>query len=332
MPYTLRVWVLILRYQSCFTSCGGILSVAIVILLCFQESLFKGIRENKGLFTNRKLNTNMLLCLIQLCNGTFTEALMNNDRAFTNLRCIVRCRFLSDLGYLCCRFHTILVSNRCIRFRLYRCRHWSRTSLTGRNRLLGRYRDILHSRNFEDSRCFHSSLLIVEQLVILSTLDDSIPTTDILAFVLVDTSIGQAGILVALKLEDGIIHEVCIENAQRTKQLEVLNIKTSNLLEEARFQLRNNIFQGTLTIIGEIHKYRYTGSELDELLLNLFTHGFVFFFFVGEFLLLFLSLFAAFFLGFLNGFWNIQSFYIISYPSKSLWLSHSRFSEIHEYG
>lgn len=34
----------------------------------------------------------------------------------------------------------------------------------------------------------------------------------------------------------------------------------------------------------------------------------------------------------INVCWNIQSFYIISYPSKSLWLSHSRFSEIHEYG
>ena len=62
------------------------------------------------------------------------------------------------------------------------------------------------------------------------------------------------------------------------------------------FQLRNDILQRTLTIVRQIHEYRHTSSKYDELLLNLFTHGLIFFFLVGESLLLLRSLFASFFL------------------------------------
>ena len=54
------------------------------------------------------------------------------------------------------------------------------------------------------------SLPIVEPLLVRFTLDYAIPAADIFAIVLVDSSIGEARIFVAIEFEYCIIHQTCV--------------------------------------------------------------------------------------------------------------------------
>ena len=74
------------------------------------------------------------------------------------------------------------------------------------------------------------------------TLDNGIPATNIRSSMQINACIGQAGVLISFELEDGIIHQACIEDSKRAQHLKVFYIQTSNLFEEARFQLRDNVF------------------------------------------------------------------------------------------
>ena len=115
---------------------------------------------------------------------------------------------------------------------------------------------------------------------------------------LVQAGVGQAGILIALEFKDGIVHQAGVEHIQFHQQIEVLHIQTGHFFEKSRLQLRDHILQRALPVIRQIHKDRHTGGKFDELLLNLLTHGFVFFFFLGDFLFLLLGeLLALFLLG-----------------------------------
>ena len=76
----------------------------------------------------------------------------------------------------------------------------------GDRRLFRRDRNIFKLRHFNNCRGFHRCLLIIEELIVLGAFDNSIPSTNIFAFMFVDTGIGQAGVLVALELKDSVIH------------------------------------------------------------------------------------------------------------------------------
>ena len=113
---------------------------------------------------------------------------------------------------------------------------------------------------------------IVKPLLVLFSLDDAVPATYILAFVPIDSRIGEAGILVALEFEYGIIHQACIEYSKRAQKLKILYIKPRNLLEEPRLKLRDNILERALPAVGEIHKDGYPRGKFDKFLLNLPAH------------------------------------------------------------
>jgi hypothetical protein len=113
---------------------------------------------------------------------------------------------------------------------------------------------------------------IVKPLLVLFSLDDAVPASYILAFVPIDSRIGEAGILVALEFEYGIIHQACIEYSKRAQKLKILYIKPRNLLEEPRLKLRNNILERALPAVGEIHKDGHPRGKFDKFLLNLPAH------------------------------------------------------------
>ena len=52
------------------------------------------------------------------------------------------------------------------------------------------------------------------------------------------------------------------------KKLKILYVKASNLFEQSRLKLRDNISERPLAIIGEVHENRDTGSKLDKFFLN----------------------------------------------------------------
>ena len=101
----------------------------------------------------------------------------------------------------------------------------------------------------------------------------------------VDAGIGQAGILIALELIDGIVHQIGIEDIQRAEQLKVLHIQTCDLLEKPGLQLCDHVHKGLLAEICQIHEDRYAGGKFDQLFLNLFAQRLVLFLFLRQFLL-----------------------------------------------
>ena len=75
---------------------------------------------------------------------------------------------------------------------------------------------------------------------------------------------------------DRVVHQRAVEQSQADKQLEILYGQARDLFEQAGLQLRYHIFQRPLTIVGQIHENRHPCGELNELLLNLLSQGFVF--------------------------------------------------------
>lgn len=123
-------------------------------------------------------------------------------------------------------------------------------------------------------------------LVIISALDDSIPTTDMLAFVIIDASAGQTGALVTLELNDSLIQRFSLTAITDQSRRKSLTSRTVTFLKRTGFKCVYH-FQETLMIIDEIQKYRHMSSELDEVFPNLFANGFIFFFLFREFLFFF---------------------------------------------
>ena len=86
----------------------------------------------------------------------------------------------------------------------------------------------------------------------------------------VHSRIGEGGILVAAELVDGVVHEGVVEDPKRHQELEVLDREPRHLLEELWLQLRDNVLERLLAVVGEVHEDRDTRRELDKLLLYLF--------------------------------------------------------------
>ena len=116
----------------------------------------------------------------------------------------------------------------------------------------------------------------------------------------VDAGIAETGILIALEFIHRVVHKRFIEYAERHEKLKISGIQTGDLFEIIRLQIGDNVDHGLLTVVGEIHEDRDTGSELDELFLDLFAEGLIFLFLVGDLFLLRRVLGGAFFSGLLD--------------------------------
>lgn len=79
----------------------------------------------------------------------------------------------------------------------------------------------------------------------------------------IDTYIGKRSILVTLEFIDSIIHQRRIEDVERHKQLEIRDRQSRYLLEQPRFQLRDDIIETSFAEIRQVHEYRYARSEFD---------------------------------------------------------------------
>ena len=129
-------------------------------------------------------------------------------------------------------------------------------------------------------RGFHRCLLQGKHLVVVGIREHCIPTATILALVTINAGIAQTGIFVPLEFVHGIVHQRVVEYTQRYQQFKVLHRQTGDLLEQTRLQLGDHVLKATLPVVGQIHKHRNAGSELDELFLNLLALGLVLFFLV----------------------------------------------------
>ena len=109
---------------------------------------------------------------------------------------------------------------------------------------------------------------------------------DALALVAVHAGIDEARVLVPAELVNGVIHARIVEYAKRNQQLEVGHGKTGDLLEKPRLQLRDDILQCLLAVVGQVHEHRDSRSELDELLLNELALALVLLLLLGELALL----------------------------------------------
>ena len=118
---------------------------------------------------------------------------------------------------------------------------------------------------------------------------------------LVDASVFQGGVFVALEFVHGVVHQFAIEYAKAYEETEILEGEAGNFAEEFGLQLLDNVFQAVFAIVREIHKDRNTGGELDKFLLDLFALALVFFLLLGKFFLLLRGEVVAFLLlGVLN--------------------------------
>jgi len=123
---------------------------------------------------------------------------------------------------------------------------------------------------------------IHECLIILFFAQDGVIEPDVLAFVPVDADVSQAGILIALELVDRVVHEGTVEDAEAYQKLKILHGESGHLFEEAWLQLGDDILEGALAVIGQVHEGGNPRRKFDELFLNLPALALVFFFFFAE--------------------------------------------------
>ena len=101
-----------------------------------------------------------------------------------------------------------------------------------------------------------------------------------------DARVGQARVLVAAELVDGVVHDRVVEHAERDQQLEVAHLQTRHLLEQPWLELRDDVLQALLAIVREVHEHGDARRELDELLLDLLALALELLLLLGELLLL----------------------------------------------
>ena len=104
-----------------------------------------------------------------------------------------------------------------------------------------------------------------------------------------DARVTQRGILITPECEYGLIHLLGVEYLESNEKVKVLYSQTSDCLEQPRLDLGNNVLQGVLSEIGQIHERRNTGCEFDEFFLHELALGLEFPLLVGDLLLLFLG-------------------------------------------
>ena len=106
--------------------------------------------------------------------------------------------------------------------------------------------------------------------------------------VALDAGVAQRGILVAAEGEHGLVHLLGVEHLEAHEQVEVLDRQAGDGQKQVGFQLGDDILQGVLAEIGQVHERRDARGELDQLLLDELALGLVLLLLVGELLLLLL--------------------------------------------
>src|SRR5450756_2537526 len=101
--------------------------------------------------------------------------------------------------------------------------------------------------------CILAFLIHKRGLIVLGC-QHSVVETDILTLVFVDASVAEAGILIPLEFVDCIIHQSAVEYSKTDEQLEVLHVQSSDLLEQSRLKLCNDVLQTPLSKVRQIHE------------------------------------------------------------------------------
>ena len=148
------------------------------LVLYVQKTLHKGGFYGEHLLANGELNTNVLSCFVDPTNLAFAEGFVDDENALLNLG-VIKCRGLRFCGIGLClsnrRLNAVCGSNQI--WLLFRFGLGLGSDRSGRHfsfpRLRSNHRE---GGNFLGS--LHGCLLIVEQSLVLFTLDNSVPTTD----------------------------------------------------------------------------------------------------------------------------------------------------------
>ena len=106
---------------------------------------------------------------------------------------------------------------------------------------------------------------------------------------LVDASVFQGGVFVALEFVHGVVHQFAIEYAKAHEETEILEGEAGNFAEEFRLELFNNILEAVFAVVRKVHEDRDTSRKLDEFVLYLFPLALVLLLFFCELLFLFRS-------------------------------------------
>lgn len=86
--------------------------------------------------------------------------------------------------------------------------------------------------------------------------------------VAVDPGVGQRRVLVAAEGEHSLVHVGAVENVERNQQMKIIDAQAGDRLEQAGFELRNDVFERVLAEVGEVHERRDAGREFDQFLLD----------------------------------------------------------------
>ena len=116
----------------------------------------------------------MFLGFVNLGDRTFSKCFVQNNGAILYIGCdklLLLCSRFSGSRYS--RLDTVLRGNRGCRLHLSRRSGRCMNRSAGDCRLFRRNRNIFKLRHFNNCRGFHRGLLIIEELIVLSTFDDS---------------------------------------------------------------------------------------------------------------------------------------------------------------
>src|SRR4051794_15391278 len=86
--------------------------------------------------------------------------------------------------------------------------------------------------------------------------DGVVETDSAQARVAVNARVRKRGVLVATERKHRLVHLRGVENVERDEQVEVLDAKAGDGLEEVRFELRNDVLERVLAKVREIHERR----------------------------------------------------------------------------
>src|SRR5699024_9093596 len=101
-----------------------------------------------------------------------------------------------------------------------------------------------------------------------------------------DPGVGQGGVLIAAEGEHSLIHLGRIEDPKVNQEVEILHGQAGDGLEKTGLDLGDDVVEGVLAKIREVHERRDPGGELDEVLLDLLPLGLVLLLLLRQLLLL----------------------------------------------
>ena len=108
------------------------------------------------------------------------------------------------------------------------------------------------------------------------------------AFMAFDAGVAERRVFIAPECEHSLVHVLGVEHLEVHQQVKIFYRQARHGQKQVRLNLRDHVLQLVLAEISQIHERRDARGELDELFLNQLPLGFVFFFLLGQLLLLLL--------------------------------------------